>query len=82
MQSETQNDKKQQGRRGAYVPTREDAIGMLGAALEELAAAGVGFMASNARGAVILLIDGARRVDDESAGTWHLEAVTPAGSES
>lgn len=74
MQNETANSNGQRGKRNAYVPTREDVAGMFEAGLEELGRH-FHFDAANVAGGVVLTISGITRVDDESAGTWHLQPL-------
>lgn len=74
MQDKTVNDKRQHGKRSAYIPTPEDVVGMFEAGLDELSRH-FHYDAINTEGGVRLTISGVARVDDESAGTWHLQPV-------
>lgn len=80
MRNETANDNGQHGKRNAYVPTPEDVAGMFEAGLEELARH-FHYDAANVAGGVVLTISGIERVDDESAGTWHLQPIAADASE-
>ncbi len=62
-------------RRAAAALTLDDRIGMFEAGLEELSAAGVTFDARNDGGALVLVLHGLHRVDDNGGG-WHIDPAT------
>ena len=73
MQEKTASDKKQQGRRSAYVPTPEDVTGMLCAGLEEMSRHFI-FEAVNTEAGVMLTISGVRKIEDDRG--WYLVPAT------